>query len=163
MGPVQADPICRKRREITGCPDATGHIELTNGPWRRSPGALAEGCLAMTITSDLVEAYSLCPRKAFLLMTGAPTDLGPHDYELLIREQAEANRQAHRSRRVQLGEVVPFGDPADLAAGRDLLADVELTTGVLRARFDILAKVDAPSRLGRHSYEPVKVIGTCRT
>jgi hypothetical protein len=26
--------------------------------------------MTKTITSDLVEAYSLCPRKAFLLMTG---------------------------------------------------------------------------------------------
>jgi hypothetical protein len=49
-----------------------------------------------------------------------------------------------------------------MAAGRDLLADAELATGVLRARCDFLARVDVPSRLGRHSYEPVKVIGTCR-
>ena len=118
--------------------------------------------MAVTITSDLVEAYSLCPRKAFLLVTGATTDVGPHDYELLIREQAEANRQARRVRLAQVGEVVPFGGPADLAAGRDILTDAELAAGVLRARCDFLAKVDVPSRLGRHSYEPVKVIGTCR-
>jgi predicted RecB family nuclease len=118
--------------------------------------------MAVTITSDLVEAYSLCSRKAFLLMAGTAPDPGPHDYELLIREQAEANRQARRSRLAQVGEVAPFRGPADLAAGRDLLADAELATGVLRARCDFLAKVDMPSRLGRHSYEPVKVIGTCR-
>jgi hypothetical protein len=118
--------------------------------------------MAVTITSDLVEAYSLCPRKAFLLMTGATTDVGPHDYELLIREQAEANRQARRVRLAQVGEVVPFGGPADLAAGRDILTDAELAAGVLRARCDFLAKVDVPSRLGRYSYEPVKVIGTNR-
>jgi predicted RecB family nuclease len=118
--------------------------------------------MALTITSDLVEAYSLCPRKAFLLMTGATTDLGPHDYELLIREQAEANREARHSRLARVGEVVSFSGSADLAAGRDLLADAELATGVLRARCDFLAKVDVPSRLGRHSYEPVKVIGTCK-
>ena len=95
-------------------------------------------------------------------MTGATTDPGPHDYELVIREQAEANRQAHRARLAKAGEVVPFGGPAELAAGRDVLADAELATGVLQARCDFLAKVDEPSRLGRHSYEPVKVIGTCR-
>lgn len=116
----------------------------------------------MSITSDLVEAYSLCPRKAFLLMTGATTDPGPHAYELLIREQVEANRQARRSRLTQDGEVVPFSGPTDLAAGRDLLADAELATDVLRVRCDFLARVDVPSRLGRHGYEPVKVIGTCR-
>jgi hypothetical protein len=36
--------------------------------------------MAVTITSDLVEAYSLCPRKAFLVMTGATTSaVGVHD------------------------------------------------------------------------------------
>lgn len=116
--------------------------------------------MAVTITSDIVEAYSLCPRRAFLLMTGETPDPGPHDYELIIREQAEANRQARRSRLAQVGEVVAFRGPADLATGRDLHADAELATGVLRARCDFLARVDVPSRLGRHSYEPVTVIGT---
>lgn len=117
--------------------------------------------MTKTITSDLVEAYSLCPRKAFLLMMGAKTDSGPHDYELFIREQVEANRQAYRVRLAKAGEIVPFSGPTDLAAGRDVLADAELATGVLRARYDFLAKVDEPSRLGLHGYEPVKVIGTC--
>jgi hypothetical protein len=35
------------------------------------------------ITPELVEAYSLCPRKAFLLMMGAANP-GPHDYELVV-------------------------------------------------------------------------------
>ena len=67
--------------------------------------------MAKTITSDLVEAYSLCPRKAFLLMAGATPDPGPHDYELFIREQAEANRQAHCARLAKADEVVPFSGP----------------------------------------------------
>jgi predicted RecB family nuclease len=117
--------------------------------------------MTKTITSDLVDAYSLCPRKAFLLMTGATMNPVPHDYELVIREQADANRRAHRARLVEAGEVAPFGGPADLAAGREVLADAELATGVLHARCDFLAKVDEPSRLGRHGYEPVRVIGTC--
>ena len=75
--------------------------------------------MAVTITSDLVEAYSLCPRKAFLLMTGATTDPGPHDYELLIRGQVEANRQARRSRLAQVGEVVPFQWPGRPGGGSE--------------------------------------------
>jgi hypothetical protein len=118
--------------------------------------------MAKTITSDLVEAYSLCPRKAFLLMTGATTGPGPHDYELLIREQAEANRQAYRVRLAKAGEVVPFSDPAEMAAGREIVADADLTADGLHARCDFLMKVTEPSRFGRFSYEPVKVIGTCR-
>ena len=48
-----------------------------------------------------------------------------------------------------------------MAAGREVVADADLATG-LHARCDFLTKVNEPSRLGRFSYEPVKVIGTCR-
>ena len=113
------------------------------------------------VSSEFVEAFSLCPRKAFLLMTEATASPGPHDYEVVIREQAEANRQAHRARLAE-GEVVPFGGPAEMAAGREILADADLTADGLHARCDFLTKVNESSRLGRFSYEPVKVIGTCR-
>jgi predicted RecB family nuclease len=112
------------------------------------------------ITSDLVEAYSLCPRKAFLLMTGAQANPGPHDYELIVRDRAEANRNAHRARLA--GEVVPFGGRGDLATGRDVLADADLTADGLQARYDFLTKVNESSRLGQFRYAAVKVIGTCR-
>ena len=114
------------------------------------------------ITLHIVEAYSLCPRKAFLLMTGATPSPGPHDYEMVIREQAEANRQAHRARLAKGAEVVPFGGPAEMAAGRELVADADLTADGLHARCDFLTKVTEPSRFGRFSYEPVKVLGGCR-
>jgi predicted RecB family nuclease len=118
--------------------------------------------MSKTLTSDLVEAYSLCPRKAFLLMAGTGANPNPHDYELVVRDQAEANRHAHRVRLAEVGEVVPFGSLDDLAAGRDVLADAELTADGLHARCDFLTKVSEPSRLGRFSYESVKVLGTCR-
>jgi predicted RecB family nuclease len=115
--------------------------------------------MTRTITADLVEAYSLCPRKAFLLMAGEPKP-GPHEYVRMIDEQAAANRQARRVRLA--GEIATFGGPADMAAGREILADAELAADGLHARCDFLAKVTEPSRLGRFGYEPVKVIGTCR-
>jgi predicted RecB family nuclease len=118
--------------------------------------------MARPITPDLVEAYSLCPRKAFLLMTGAIPRPGPHDYEVVVREQAEANRQAHCARLAEGGEVVPFGGLAEMAAGREIVADVDLTADGLHARCDSLTKVTEPSQFGRFSYEPVKVIGACR-
>jgi hypothetical protein len=34
------------------------------------------------ISSELIEAFSLCPRKAFLLMTRATASPGPHEYEM---------------------------------------------------------------------------------
>jgi predicted RecB family nuclease len=118
--------------------------------------------MTQTITSHLVEAYSLCPRKAFLLMAGTGANPGPHDYELAVRDQAEANRHVHRVRLAEAGEVVPFGGRDDLVAGREVLADADLTADGLQARCDFLTKVNESSRLGRFSYEAVKVIGTCR-
>src|SRR5262245_27282208 len=114
------------------------------------------------ITSDLVEAYSLCPRKAFLLLTGAAADPGPHDYEMVLREQAEANRLSYRHWLAQAGEVFPLTGPPDLAAGKTVLAAVDLAADGLQARCDFLTRTSEPSRLGQHGYEPVTVIGTCR-
>ena len=88
--------------------------------------------MTKTITIDLVGAHSLCPRKAFLLMTGATTSPGTHDYELVIREQAHASRQAYRARLAEADEIVPFGGPVDLAPGREVLADAELTAAAAR-------------------------------
>jgi predicted RecB family nuclease len=124
----------------------------------------AEGRLAVTktITADVVQAYCLCPRKAFLLMTGAIMNPGPHDYEMVIREQAYASRQAYRARLAEAGEIVTFGGPEDLATSREVLADAELTAAGFHARCDYLAKANEPSRLGKHSYEPVVVVGNCR-
>jgi predicted RecB family nuclease len=118
--------------------------------------------MAQIITSHLVEAYSLCPRKAFLLRKGAEANPGPHDYELIVRDQAEANRDAHRVHLAEAGEVVPFGGLDDLAAGREVLVDAELMADGLQARCDFLTKINDASRLGRFSYAAVKVIGTCR-
>jgi predicted RecB family nuclease len=114
------------------------------------------------ITSDLVEAYSLCPRKASLLLAGIAADPGPHDYELLLREQADANRQAHRLRLAEAVEITPFNGPEKLASGLAVLADAVLTADGLLARCDFLKKADETSRSRRHLYEPVKVIGTQR-
>ena len=56
-------------------------------------------------------------------MTGATASPGPHDYEVVIREQSEVNRQAHRARLAEGGEVVPFAGPAEMVAGRKIVAD----------------------------------------
>jgi predicted RecB family nuclease len=113
------------------------------------------------ITLDIVEAYSICPRKAFLLQRGEPVGV-PHEYARIIEEQEAANRQTHRARLAEGGEVVRSGGSAEMAAGRDIVADVDLTADGLHARCDFLAKVTERSRFGRFSYKPVKVIGACR-
>jgi predicted RecB family nuclease len=114
-----------------------------------------------TITTDLVEAYSLCPRKAFLLMAGTPNP-GPHEYVRMIDEQAAANTQIHRATLEKVGELSPSGGAAALSTGPKVVADTELARDGLQARCQFLTRVNDSSRLGRFSYEPMKVIGTCR-
>src|SRR6266550_870189 len=75
-------------------------------------------------------------RKAYLLMAGTGANPGPHDYELVVRDQVEANRHAHRVRLVEAGEIVSFGGRGDLTEGRDALADPELTADGLHAHCD---------------------------
>lgn len=113
------------------------------------------------ITLDIVEAYSFCPRKAFLLQKDEAAGV-PHEYARIIEEQEVTNRQAHRARLAKAGEIVSFGGPAEMAAGREIVADAELTVDGLHARCDFLVKVTEPSRFGRFSYEPVRVIGSYR-
>src|ERR1700678_1833650 len=116
--------------------------------------------MTRNITAHLVETSSLCPRKAFLLMTEEPSP-GPHEYVRMIDEQAAANGQAHRASS-GLAADFPPGGVADLNIGANVLADAELAANGLQARCDFLTKVDEPSRRGRHNYEPVTVLGTCR-
>jgi predicted RecB family nuclease len=139
------------------------YLKFANGPWKQSPAKPVQDRQAMkqTITTDLVEAYSLCPRKAFLLMAGEP-NLGPHEYMRITDEQAVASRQARRAMLEEAGELPPGRGAADLSTGPKIVADAELVIDGLHARCDFLTRVSEPSRLGRYGYEPVKVIGTCR-
>jgi len=113
------------------------------------------------ITGDLVEAYFLCPRKAFLLMTGEPNP-GPHDYVRMTDEQAAASRQARRVILQEARELPPDGEATNLSNGSNVVVDAEIVIDGLHARCDFLTKVSEPSRLGRFGYEPMKAIGTCR-
>jgi predicted RecB family nuclease len=112
------------------------------------------------ITLDIVEAYSLCPRKACLLLISKPLGV-PHEYVHITDEQAAANRKAHSASLAQAADVSP-GGIADLKTGAKVVADAKLAANGLHAHCDFLTRVNGSSRLGRFSYEPVKVIGTCR-
>jgi predicted RecB family nuclease len=114
-----------------------------------------------TITTGLVEAYSLCPRKAFLLMAGEPNP-SPHEYVQITAEQMTANKRAHRASLEEDGELLPGPGTTDLGIGSKVLADAKLEAVGLQACYDFLTKVSEPTRLGRFGYEPVKVIGTHR-
>jgi hypothetical protein len=95
--------------------------------------------MTQTITLDLVEAYSQCPRKAFLMMSGSTKPV-THEYVRITDEQAAANRQVHRARLGQGVESPPCGI-ADLKTGAKVLADTELVVDGLHARCDFLRRL----------------------
>jgi len=138
------------------------NLTFANGPWQQFRAMPVLDCRAMnqTITAELGEHYSLCPRKAFLIMSGV-ANAGTQEYVWIIDEQAAANRQVHRASFGQALASAP-GGVADLSTGPQVIADAELTTDGLHACCHFLTKVQESSRLGRFCYEPVKVIGTCR-
>src|SRR3990172_4126114 len=113
------------------------------------------------ITSDIAEAYSLCPRKAFLLLRGEQVGL-PHEYVRIIEEQEAANRQAYQVVMAGAADDTGARGPADLEAGHDVILDAVVVANGLEARCDALKRGKTSADEGGCGYEPVKVLGTRR-
>jgi len=65
-----------------------------------------------TITTDIVVAYSKCPRKAYLLLF-SPDKGEPHEYVQILEQQRQANQERYLSRLQQThADIQPgaFGD-----------------------------------------------------
>jgi predicted RecB family nuclease len=108
-----------------------------------------------------VEAYSLCPRKAFLLLSGEPAG-APHEYVRIIGEQEAANRQAYRASMAGAAEATGARSLTDLTAGHDLIFDAAVVADDLEACSDALRRAKATAGQQGCGYEPVKVLGTHR-
>ena len=91
-----------------------------------------------TITSELVVAYSHCPRKAYLICKGAVGD--PHPLVEIIDRRVGANRERH---------LQAIGPPSDVVS-----TNVSLRSGNQQASCDVLI------RRGDNSYEPTLVSGS---
>lgn len=111
------------------------------------------------ITSDIVEAYSLCPRKAFLLLMREPTGV-KHEYVRMIEEQEAANRQAYRTRTEKAIGYVNGRNLVDLIPDHDVILDVAIEAGGLEARCDAVTRSKSTDGKQNYHYEPVKIIGT---
>ena len=94
--------------------------------------------MADLITSELVVAYSHCPRKAYLLCKGETGD--PHELDRIIERKARGNREQY---------LRALGQPGDLVS-----TNVILRSGNFEAPCDVLTKH------GENSYEPTLVVGT---
>src|ERR1017187_8790168 len=116
----------------------------------------------MFITSSIVKAYPLCPRKAFLLLyphTSQSTDRS-HVYVQILEERAKVNRARHVAEITQRSGNPCPSDANLLSTGPDFLVNVTIRSSDLEAHCDVLTKVKPSSGLGRYSYEPTIVTGT---
>jgi len=113
------------------------------------------------ICTQVVAAYSHCPRKAFLLQCTDERG-APHEYLDMLEECRNLSRTKylavlHRTST----QVYSYGDSA-LSSGIDVLTQANLKTGDLEAYCDVLTKVGSTLRGDRKSagYEPTIMLGT---
>ena len=110
------------------------------------------------ITSEIVVAYSLCPRKAFLLLEGKEKGK-PHEYVEILEEQRKQNRNDYLDTLCEKDMAVAFTEE-NMKNRSDVLIKAIIKYDDLQAHCDALTKIETSSSLGRFSYEPTVVIGT---
>ena len=112
------------------------------------------------ITAEVVVAYSLCPRKAFLLLEGKEKGK-PHEYvEILEEKKRESQSNFLRMFQQKNPDIRPYIQ-ANLKKGSDFLTDATLQADGIQATCGLLTKVEGKSSLGRFHYEPTIFVGTC--
>ena len=115
--------------------------------------------MAPTITSEIVVAYSQCPRKAYLLLFSS--DKGePHEYVQILEQQ----RQAHQERYIDHlkhthADVQPYS-LENLRKGSKVLINAHLQVDGLAADCSVLTRVEGKSTFGKYRYEPSLFVGT---
>src|SRR5258708_40294736 len=113
-----------------------------------------------TITSEIVVAYSQCPRKAFLLLRTDEQGM-PHEYMRLLEQQKILNQinyiQALNAH-TQTSLEEPSQSVTDLTQEDTILIKATLKTEGLEAYCDVLTQVESSSSLGGSSYEPTLVV-----
>ena len=93
------------------------------------------------ITPDLVEAYGLCRRKAFLLLrsdTGDP----PHEYERILDAHAASALENFVGSLEANGLIVERHSKPELLGKADAFSHVLLKTEHLEAVVDVLVRLD---------------------
>ena len=110
------------------------------------------------ITPDLVEAYGLCRRKAFLLLRGDTGDT-PHEYVRLLDAHAASSLDTFVGSLEASGRIVNRHPNPELNGRADVFTHVLLKTESLEAVVDVLVRSDPGSSKARH-FEPHLVVGT---
>src|SRR5215471_15511075 len=112
-----------------------------------------------TITSDIVVAYSQCPRKAYLLLF-SPDKGEPHEYVQILEQQRCINQERYIDHLQQThADVQPYS-LENLRKGSKVLINAQLQVDGLSADCGVLTRVEGTSTFGKYSYEPSIFVGT---
>src|SRR6266446_780106 len=112
-----------------------------------------------TITTDIVVAYSQCPRKAYLLLF-SPDKGEPHEYVQILEQQRCANQERYIDHLQQThADVQPYSIE-NLHKGSQVLINAHLQVDGFVADCGVLTRVEGKSTFGKYRYEPSLFVGT---
>src|SRR5205823_8867053 len=112
-----------------------------------------------TITTDIVVAYSQCPRKAYLLLF-SPDKGEPHEYVQILEQQRQAHQERYLNRlQHTYANVQPYS-VENLRKGSKVLINAHLQVDGFAADCGILTRVEGQSTFGKYCYEPTIFVGT---
>src|SRR5438874_5704131 len=115
--------------------------------------------MELIITTDIVVAYSQCPRKAYLLLF-SPDKGEPHEYVQILEQQRCANQERYIDDLQQVhADVQPYSIE-NLRKGSKVLINAHLQADGFAADCGVLTRVERTSTFGKYSYEPSIVVGT---
>src|SRR6266545_7238451 len=94
-----------------------------------------------TITTDIVVAYTQCPRKAYLLLF-SPDKGEPHEYVQILEQQRCANQERYINHLKQThADVQPYS-VENLRQGNKILINAHLQVDGLAANCGVLTRVE---------------------
>src|SRR6516162_214634 len=115
--------------------------------------------MELTLTADIVVAYSQCPRKAYLLLF-SPDQGEPHEYVQILEQQRQAKQERYLDRLQQThADVQPYS-LEHLHKGSKVLINAHLQVDGFAAQCGVLTRVEGTSTFGKYSYEPSLFVGT---
>jgi len=115
--------------------------------------------MTKTITSEVLVAYSQCPRKAFLLLYSDEKGV-PHEYISILDQQKRINQNQYINRLKQEGrDIQPY--LADYLKNKaNFVSNAILQVAGLESECGLLTKVQGHSLLGNYHYEPTLFVET---
>ena len=109
--------------------------------------------MELTITTDIVVAYSQCPRKAYMLLF-SPDKGEPHEYVQILEQQRCENQERYIDYLRQTHADVPPYSLDNLRKGSTVLINAHLHVDGFVVDCGVLTKVQGTSTFGKYSYEP---------